>query len=101
MGCGLQDAQAYQDTFDLFLIFDAVVNLLLEVREPLDLDLLVPLIFQLFTCFLHQLLLFGDFLLQLIMSYLKLTGSRHLFKYFCEFLRGLVPKAEHLELILI
>ena len=53
----LQNTDGEKNTFDLFLLLDAVVNLLLKIREPLELDLLMSQLPQLITTFSKILLM--------------------------------------------
>ena len=57
MSRGLEQLKSNKHRIDLFLLFDALVSLLLELTQTLDLDLLMPLLLELLRLLLHVALL--------------------------------------------
>lgn len=73
---GLQETECHHNIFDLFLLANAFVDLLLEVRQPLDFDLFMSHFFQFLTARFKITFLASDISLQFVVLLLELLRPR-------------------------
>lgn len=97
----LEDAQADQEAVDLFLFFDAIIDLVLEIGQAFDFDLFVSKVLQLFTGLFNFIFFCPNLSLETLISFLKLNGPRQLLESLRQLRGRVLRKAQGLQLILI
>ena len=95
---GLKQGQPNDVRFHLFLILNALVDLILKIGQAFDLDLFMSQVFQGLTL-RFELRLFGlDLRFQQIILFFELVRSRQFLESLSQFLRRILAKAKLLQL---